>query len=95
NTGRAPHAFAFDTMQCMAPLPRVYQWLEGGAYPSHLALTQPDWALPGTESVLRQCAGDSLSGACDEVVVPSAALGVDFGAGLAAITGDVPMGSTP
>lgn len=95
NTGRAPHAFAFDPMQCMAPLPRAYQWLEGGAYPSHLALTQPDWALPGTEPVLRQGAGDSLSGACEEVVVPSAALGVDFGAGLAALTGDVPMGSTP
>lgn len=95
NTGRAPHAFAFDPMQCMAPLPRVQQWVEAAAYPSHLALTQPDWALSATEPVLRQGAGDSVVGACDEVVIPSAAMGIDFGAGLAALTGDIPLGSTP
>jgi 2-keto-4-pentenoate hydratase/2-oxohepta-3-ene-1,7-dioic acid hydratase in catechol pathway len=26
NSGKAPHAFAFDPRQCMAPLPRAYQW---------------------------------------------------------------------
>jgi fumarylacetoacetate (FAA) hydrolase len=36
NQGRARHAFAFDARQCMAPLPRAYQWAEGSAYPSHL-----------------------------------------------------------
>lgn len=95
NSGRAAHAFAFDPTQCMAPLPRTHQYLEAAAYPSHLARTQPQWPLSKTEPVMRQGAGDSLVGACDEVVLPSAALGMDFGAGLAAITGDVPMGSTP
>lgn len=95
NTGRAAHAFAFDPMQCMAPLPRTAQWLEAAAYPSHLALTEPAWALSATEPALRQGAGDSLMGACDEVVVGSAAMGIDCGAGLSAITGDIPLGSTP
>ena len=95
NAGRAPHAFAFDPSQCMAPLPRPAQWVEAAAYPSHLALTQPDWALSLTEPSMRQCSGDCMTGAYDEVVVPSAAMGMDFGAGLAAITADIPMGSTP
>lgn len=95
NTGRAPHAFAFDPMQCMAPLPRTAQWIEGAAYPSHLSLIDPTWPLSATEPAMRQGAGDSLMGACDEAVLGSAAMGIDFGAGLVAITGDVPMGSTP
>jgi len=95
NTGRAPHAFALDTMQCMAPLPRTYQWAEAAAYPSHLALTQPQWPLSATEPLVRQGAGDSFVGPCDEVVMGSAAMGIDFGAGLAAITADVPMGTSP
>lgn len=27
NQGRARHAFAFDAARCMAPLPRIYQWV--------------------------------------------------------------------
>lgn len=95
NTGRTPHAFAFDPMQCMAPLPRTYQWLEAAAYPSHLALTQPDGVWSATEPAVRQGAGDRFIGPCEEVVIPSAAMGIDFAAGLAAIAGDVPMGATP
>lgn len=95
NTGRTTHAFAFDPSQCMAPLPRSFQYLEAAAYPSHLALTQPEGNISKTEPQMRQGAGDCLVGACDEVALPSAALGMDFGAGLAAITGDISMGSTP
>lgn len=95
NTGRAPHAFAFDPMQCMAPLPRAMQWVEAAAYPSHLSLIDPEWPLSTAEPLMRQGAGDSLVGACEEVVIGSAAMGIDFGAGMTAITGDVPMGSTP
>ena len=92
NTGRARHAFAFDPMQCMAPLPRAFHWAEAQAYPSHAALTDPEQALARTEPQIRHGAGDSLAGPCDDIVVPSAALGIDMGAGWAAITGDLPMG---
>ena len=42
-----------------------------------------------------QGASDDLLGPCDDVLVPSEAMGIDFEAELAVITGDVPMGSTP
>ena len=31
NSGRARHPFPFDPAQCMAPLPRAYQWADGSA----------------------------------------------------------------
>ena len=95
NSGRAPHAFAFDPMQCMAPLPRAYQHVQAQAWPAHWSLAQPQQAVSSSEPVVRQATGDQLTGACEEVVVPSAAMGVDFGAGWSAITGDIPMGATP
>lgn len=94
NAGRAAHAFAFDPTQCMAPLPRSYQWVEAAAYPSHLTLIQSESALSLTEPTMRQGSGDCFVGACDEVVIGSSAMGIDFGAGLAAITAEIPMGVT-
>jgi len=38
--GRARHAFAFDPRQCMAPLPRAYQWADGSAYVNHVELVR-------------------------------------------------------
>ena len=31
NSGKARHAFPFDPKQCMAPLPRAFQWADGSA----------------------------------------------------------------
>ena len=95
NAGRLAHAFAFDPAQCMAPLPRAAHCVEAQAYPSHVALTAPQVALPSTEALWRQVSGDHMAAACDEVVLPSAAMGMDFGAGMAAITGALPWASTP
>ena len=85
NQGRARHAFPFDPTQCMAPLPRAYQWLEGNAYP---ALTS------GTALGQRQVASDDLQGPCDDIVVRDAEASIDFGAQLAVVTADVPLGAT-
>ncbi|MEO5796955.1 MAG: fumarylacetoacetate hydrolase family protein [Rhodoferax sp.] len=90
NQGRARHSFAFDPRQCLAPLPRAYQVVEGQAYPS---LLQPREA--GVGPALAPGSGDNFAGACDPLRCASEALGIDFGAGLAAITGDVPQGATP
>ena len=40
NQGKARHAFAFDPRQCMAPLPRAYQWADGSAYLNHVELVR-------------------------------------------------------
>lgn len=100
NQGRAPHAFAFDPRQCMAPLPRAYQWADGAAYLNHVELLQGagNGPLPEslhTEPLLLQGASDDFLGPCDDIVCPSEEFGIDFGASLAVVTGDVPMAATP
>ncbi|MGI9132818.1 MAG: fumarylacetoacetate hydrolase family protein [Rhodoferax sp.] len=87
--GKARHAFAFDPTQCMAPLPRAYQCVTAYAYPSHLELVpSPGADTPEPRSAQR--ASDALLGPCADIVAPSAAGAVDFGAGLAVLTDDLP-----
>ncbi|NVO05075.1 MAG: fumarylacetoacetate hydrolase family protein [Rhodoferax sp.] len=96
NAGRARHAFPFDPAQCMAPLPRAHQLISSEAYPSHTALLRKAAGLPevperaaGPE--MAQCASDALLGAHDPLLCATEALGLDFGAGLAVVTGDIPQ----
>ena len=95
NQGRARHAFPFDPAQCMAPLPRAYQRVGAFAYPQHVELlaqaaAQGDPAA--TELQMRQLASDDLAGPQSDLLCTSTALGLDFEAGLAALTSDVPQG---
>jgi fumarylacetoacetate (FAA) hydrolase len=96
NAGRARHAFAFDPAQCMAPLPRAYQCVRAAAWPGHTDLLHKaaGQGAPEDRSAgphMLQCAGDSLLGAHDAVRCATEALGLDFGAGLAVVTGDIPQ----
>jgi len=100
NHGRARHAFPFDPAQCMAPLPRAYQWLESAAYVNHVELQYQARGSELPESLRRaplmaQGSSDALLGPCDPIVCASADFGVDFGAGVAVVSGDIPMGCTP
>ncbi len=100
NQGKARHAFAFDSAQCMAPLPRAYQWADGSAYINHVELVRlaRKAEVPAnyyTEPLMYQGGSDDLLGATDDVVVPSEDYGIDFEAEVAVITGDVPMTATP
>jgi fumarylacetoacetate (FAA) hydrolase len=100
NAGRARHAFPFDPKQCMAPLPRAYQWAEGSAYINHVALVRKarNSEVPAsfyTDPLMRQGGSDDFLGPCDDVVVPSEAMGIDFEAEIAVVTGDVKMGASP
>jgi len=83
NHGKARHAFSFDPKQCMAPLPRAHAYLLGAAY-----------AREGGAATFGQAASDGLLGPCEAARFASESLGIDFGAGLAVLTGDVAMGST-
>lgn len=100
NSGKAAHAFAFDPTQCMAPLPRAYQWADGSAYLNHVELVRKARGaeVPAnfyTDPLIYQGGSDDFLGPCDDVVVPSEAMGIDFEAEIAVITGDVAMGVTP
>jgi fumarylacetoacetate (FAA) hydrolase len=87
NQGKARHAFAFDPRQCLAPLPRAGQWVSGGAY------RRAGDTEPATSPRQVRGASDHFLGACAQAVFASEAAGIDCGAGLAAITGDVSLGA--
>jgi fumarylacetoacetate (FAA) hydrolase len=100
NHGKARHAFAFDPRQCMAPLPRAYQWADGSAYLNHVELVRAarKATVPQsfhTDPLMYQGVSDAMLGPCDDVVCPCEDMGIDFEAELVVITGDVPMGSSP
>jgi fumarylacetoacetate (FAA) hydrolase len=96
NQGKARHAFPFDPAQCMAPLPRAYQWADGSAYINHVELVRAarNSEVPAsfyTDPLMYQGGSDDFIGPCDPVVCASEAFGIDFEAEIAVITGDVPM----
>mgnify|MGYP002682656638 CR=1 FL=1 len=83
-----------------APLPRTHQWLDGSAYLSHVERVRRarDVKVPEsfyTDPLMYQGGSDDFIGPCDDVVVPSEAMGIDFEAEIAVVTGDVKMGASP
>ena len=96
----ARHAFPFEPAQCMAPLPRAYQWADGSAFINHVELVRaarksevPDTFY--TDPLMYQGGSDDFIGPRDDVVVASEEFGIDFEAEIAVITGDVRMSATP
>ena len=97
NAGKAANSFEFIAQNCMAPLPRAYQWADGSAYVNHVELVRrarnadmPDsfWHDP----LMYQGGSDDFTGPCDDIVLTSEAWGIDFESEIAVVTGDVPMG---
>jgi fumarylacetoacetate (FAA) hydrolase len=101
NHGKTRHGFPFDPRLCMAPLPRAYQWAEGSAFsinpveqgPEARSAEMPEHVA--TDPLMHQGGSDDFIGACDDIVCASTEHGIDFGAGIAVITGDVAMGTPP
>ena len=100
NQGKARHAFPFDPAQCMAPLPRAYQWADGSAYINHVELvrlarnsTVPDNYY--TEPLMYQGGSDDFLGPREDALFRTEEWGIDFEAEVAVVTGDVAMGSSP
>ena len=98
NDGRARHAFAFDVQQCMAPLPRAYQWADGSAYVNHVELVRKARGaeVPASfydDPLMYQGASDDFLGPTEDAVFASADWGIDFESELAVVTGDVAIGT--
>ena len=100
NQGKARHAFPFEPRQCMAPLPRAFQWADGSAYINHVELVRKARGATVPESfhtdpLMYQGGSDDFLGPCDDAYFGAEAWGIDFEAELAVITGDVAMGASP
>ena len=100
NHHKARHAFPFDPSQCMAPLPRAFQWADGSAYLNHVMLVRkargaemPDSFLG--DPLMYQGGSDDFLGPCDPATFASTDWGIDFEGEVAVVTGDVAMGASP
>jgi fumarylacetoacetate (FAA) hydrolase len=100
NAGRGRRAFDFDPVQCMAPLPRAYQWADGSAYVNHVELVRKARGaeMPASfweEPLMYQGGSDDFLGPLDEIVLAHEEWGIDFESEVAVVAGDLPMGATP
>ena len=98
NGGKARHAFAFEARQCMAPLPRAYQWADGSAYLNHVELVRKARGaeVPASfyeDPLMYQGGSDDFLGPCDDALFASTDWGIDFEAEVAVVTADVDMGT--
>jgi fumarylacetoacetate (FAA) hydrolase len=98
NADRASRSFGFDPAQCMAPLPRAFQWADGSAYVNHVELVRKarNADMPESfwhEPLMYQGGSDDFIGPTDDILLGSEEWGIDFEGEVAVITGDVPMGS--
>ncbi|MBZ8134197.1 fumarylacetoacetate hydrolase family protein [Afifella sp. IM 167] len=93
----------FDPMQCLAPLPRAYQFADASAYVNHMELVRRGRGaeMPAsywTDPLIYQGSSDSFLAPHAPIRMPAEALdldsgfGLDFEAEVAVITDDVPMG---
>ena len=100
NTGRAGRSFDFDPAQCMAPLPRAFQWVDGSAYVNHVELVRRARGaeMPASfweEPLMYQGGSDDFLGPHDDILLAHEEWGIDLEAEVAVITGDVPIGASP
>ncbi|MGB6054872.1 MAG: fumarylacetoacetate hydrolase family protein [Burkholderiaceae bacterium] len=98
NAGRARHTFDFEPKNCMAPLPRAFQWADGSAYVNHVELVRRarNAEMPAsfwTDPLMYQGGSDDFLGPTDDIVLGSADWGIDFEGEVAVITDDVTMGT--
>ena len=98
NDGDTRRHFDFDPTRCLAPLPRAPSRASAQAYLHRLELERRAYGADLPPSLLEQplmtpSAGVAL-GAHADVNLAHEEWGIDFGAGVAVILDDVPMGAT-
>ncbi|WP_020593299.1 fumarylacetoacetate hydrolase family protein [Kiloniella laminariae] len=96
NAGEETEHASFHATDCMAPIPRCYQWIDGSAYVNHVELVRKARGADMPESywhdpLMYQGGSDHLIGPHAPVEIISEDYGIDFEAEVAVITDDVPM----
>jgi fumarylacetoacetate (FAA) hydrolase len=100
NHGRGRRSFDFEPANCMAPLPRAFQWADGSAYVNHVELVRKARGaeMPASfwdDPLMYQGGSDDFLGPTDDIALLREEWGIDFEAEVAVVTDDVPMGATP
>jgi fumarylacetoacetate (FAA) hydrolase len=90
----------FRGEDCLAPLPRAYQWADGSAYVNHVELVRKARGaeMPPsfwTDPLMYQGGSDTFLGPTQDIPLGDERWGCDLEAEVAVITGDVPYGATP
>ena len=98
NEDDAEGARPFRPADCMAPVPRAYQWADGSAYVTHVELVRKARGaeMPlsfWTDPLMYQGGSDGLIGPCDPILAADESWGIDFEGEIAVIVDDVPMGT--
>jgi fumarylacetoacetate (FAA) hydrolase len=98
NAGDCADSFAFNPVDCAAPLPRSYHWADGSAYVTHVELVRKARGaeLPASfweEPLVYMGASDAFIGPRDDIEVETEEWGIDFEAEVVVITDDVPAGT--
>lgn len=88
-----------DIKQCSAPLPRAFHWVDGSAYVNHVELVRKarGASMPSsfwTDPLVYQGGSDDFLGPYEPARFVNEDWGIDLEAEIAAVVGDVPMGST-
>ncbi|WP_137172921.1 fumarylacetoacetate hydrolase family protein [Massilia sp. HP4] len=99
NEGKARRPFDFDPARCMAPLPRASECVVGAAFLHHHELERraAGGELPAAwreTAQLARAASDGFVGPRQDLVLAREEWGIDFGAELALVSGDLPQGAT-
>ncbi|HEX2547414.1 MAG TPA: fumarylacetoacetate hydrolase family protein [Ramlibacter sp.] len=93
------NATVFDPAQCMAPLPRAYQWVDASVYRNHARLIyqwrkEPIPPRYEQEPLVYQGGSDVMLGPEEDIVAVDEAHQIDLEAEIAVITTDVPVGAS-
>lgn len=89
-----------EPQQCLAPLPRAYQWADASVYRNHARLIyqwrqEPIPPRYEDEPLVYQGGSDVMLSGIEPIVANDEAHGIDLEAEIAVITTDVPMGVGP
>ncbi len=92
-------SFPFDQANCLPPLPRAPQWLDGSSFLMHGRLLDKAFGIDAiidaaTIPIMYQGAADCFIGAREDATFVDEAHGIDFEAELGMILGDVHPGVT-
>ena len=86
--------------ECLAPLPRAYEWVDGSAYLNHIVLVRrargagpPDGM--DTDPLVYQGGSGTFLGPTADLGLLDEGFGLDLEAELCAVLGDVPQGRLP